>query len=346
MDWVLERCRCRRYPPADHSQPLQIRLLTFPASVDLYTRCVPAQDQRAQLVTTAQILSSVSSRRRFGVLLRRARARAGIGQRELARMLPAPWEGRPFDQVWISRCECGAFPPPHPQKYEPVYRRLESSPIDLPRFARSAAYVELVLNAIAPVVDGRDLLRPRLRSVLEPPTAPSRIEQRASDLVLASKKLEDVGITNESPPQSANSARRKRQAGGAFRVHQKDLPPEYPELFDILAVGYARVQIGLEEIEASPPPGMQPAFPLSETEVQQGLVRRQFKRMGSSPQCGKVEERARNVSQSGLLREVLHSWAADAFDPDLADAWIHLGAELRMGAITEGEFPLELTLGA
>lgn len=79
---VLAR-RCDRLDPEEGRDASQ--------SLGIYTRSVRRRDESAQQPIASRPTEAppTGSRRRFGVLLRRAREEAGIGQRELSRMLPA-----------------------------------------------------------------------------------------------------------------------------------------------------------------------------------------------------------------------------------------------------------------
>src|SRR5439155_12574022 len=130
------------------------------------------------------------------------------------------------------------------------------------------------------------------------------------------------------------------------RLRREDFPSEFPELFDIVVVGLARLRVarGIEIPSEADPAQLPFDLPLSVDE-KPGALRRQFKRSATPPPCGgKMEFLATALMHSGLQREALTSWALDAFDPDFADACIHMGAQLQVGVAVDR--PFQLTIGS
>lgn len=289
------------------------------------------------------------------MLLRRAREDAGLRQRELTRMLPPPVEGRPFDHVWISRVECGAAPPPHPMRYAPVFSALESAPVNLPQFARSAAYIELALSALTPVVEAREHLNRWLPAQDFGPGTPdleldgAALGVTSTESTLPPPLVEKPARISDLPQEHASRrfAAQKTDTAQARWLRPEDFPTQYPELFDILAVGRARVEVGLQEFEADPNVELiqPPLAPPKRDYPPPGMVRRHFKRTATSPRCDRVEKAADALRLRGILSEHVLRWALDSFDVDIVDAWIHIGAQMQIGA-PQRRPPLHITIGA
>lgn len=104
--------------------------------------------------------------RRFWILLRKAREQAQIGQRQIVLWLLRPGVKNPYDQSWISRVETGSVLPPDPIQESWVFERLRATGLPLPASARLAAHLELVLRALAPVVDLRAPFSAYLRDLV------------------------------------------------------------------------------------------------------------------------------------------------------------------------------------